>query len=175
MSAVDGPLAPITNGSSRMNGSALNGKGDTNGDLHDGISEPAPAKPISFDPEVFRLFLASLLPPLFGASPEELESIFDEDFHERASRFAPEGGGVIYVVKKKDEQECEHPFASFFCVVLKMCSRGRAALILLQDHTHAYLRPLSCHDSCHHQARPCPRLDIPDVHTTTYSQSLRQR
>ncbi|KAL1952384.1 hypothetical protein VTO73DRAFT_1533 [Trametes versicolor] len=107
MSAVDGPLAPITNGSSRMNGSALNGKGDTNGDLHDGISEPAPAKPISFDPEVFRLFLASLLPPLFGASPEELESIFDEDFHERASRFAPEGGGVIYVVKKKDEQESE--------------------------------------------------------------------
>ncbi|KAI0358856.1 dynein heavy chain protein 2 [Trametes cingulata] len=98
MAGVEAPLAPLANGVSRANG-ALNG----NGDVHDGISEPA----ISFDPAVFRSYLLSLLPPIFGASPEELESLFDDDFHERVSRFAGEGGGVIYVVKKKDEQESE--------------------------------------------------------------------
>ncbi|KAI0369874.1 dynein heavy chain protein 2 [Pilatotrama ljubarskyi] len=98
MAGVEAPLAPLTNGVSRANG-ALNG----NGDVHDGITEPA----IAFDPEVFRSYLLSLLPPIFGASPEELEALFDEDFHERVSRFAGEGGGVIYVVKKKDEQESE--------------------------------------------------------------------
>lgn len=104
MSAVDGPLAPLTNGS-RMNGS-FNGNGNTNGDLQDTVSDsPAPATAITFDPEVFRSFLSSLLPPLFSASAEEIEEIFDDDFHERASRFAAEGGGVLYVVKKKDEQE----------------------------------------------------------------------
>ena len=96
MAGVESPLAPIPNG--RTNG-ALNG----NGDLHDGISEPA----ISFDPSVFRSYLLSLLPPIFGASPEELESLFDEDFDDRCSRFAGEGGGVVYVVKKRDEQESQ--------------------------------------------------------------------
>ncbi|KAI0762498.1 dynein heavy chain [Fomes fomentarius] len=98
MAGVEGPLAPITNGISRTNGS-LNG----NGDLHDPISEPA----ISFDPLVFRSYLISLLPPIFGTPPEELESIFDEDFDDRVSRFAGEGGGVVYVVKKRDEHESE--------------------------------------------------------------------
>ncbi|KAJ8475485.1 hypothetical protein ONZ51_g6524 [Trametes cubensis] len=96
MAGVEGPL---TNGVSRTNG-ALNG----NGDLHDPIPQESP---IAFDPSLFRSYLLSLLPPIFGASPEELESIFDDDFHERVSRFAGEGGGVIYVVKKKDEQESE--------------------------------------------------------------------
>ena len=100
MAGVESPLAPITNGIGRTNG-ALNGNG--NGDLHDGISEPA----IAFDPPVFRSYLLSLLPPIFGASPEELESLFDEDFDDRCSRFAGEGGGVVYVVKKRDEQESQ--------------------------------------------------------------------
>ncbi|TBU30761.1 dynein heavy chain [Dichomitus squalens] len=100
MAGVESPLAPITNGIGRTNGT-LNGNG--NGDLHDGISEPA----IAFDPSVFRSYLLSLLPPLLAASPEELESIFDEDFHDRVSRFAGEGSGVIYVVKKKEEHESE--------------------------------------------------------------------
>ncbi|KAI0668593.1 dynein heavy chain [Trametes maxima] len=100
MAGVEGPLAPLTNGVGRTNGSALNG----NGDVHDTpVTEPA----IQLDPEVFRSYLLSLLPPIFGASPEELEPIFDEDFHERVSRFAGEGGGVIYVVKKKDDHESE--------------------------------------------------------------------
>ena len=42
-----------------------------------------------------------------GAPSEELESIFDEDFDDRVARFAGEGGGVVYVVKKRDEQESE--------------------------------------------------------------------
>lgn len=100
MAGVESPLAPLTNGIGRTNGNgALNG----NGDLHDGISEPA----ISFDPTVFRSYLLSLLPPILAALPEDLESIFDDDFHDRVSRFAGEGSGVLYVVKKKDEQESE--------------------------------------------------------------------
>lgn len=98
MAGVESPLAPITNGIHRANG-ALNG----NGDLHDPIIEPA----IAFDPAVFRSYLLSLLPPLLGAPSEELESIYDEDFDDRVARFAGEGGGVVYVVKKRDEHESE--------------------------------------------------------------------
>ncbi|KAI0665821.1 dynein heavy chain [Trametes maxima] len=100
MTGVEGPLAPLTNDVGRPNGSALNG--NVNGDVHDTpVTEPA----IQLDPEVFRSYLLSLLPSIVGASPEELEPIFDEDFHERVSRFAGEGGGVIYVVKQKDDHE----------------------------------------------------------------------
>jgi len=53
----------------------------------------------------------SLLPPVLGALPEELVALFDEEFDERVVRFTAEGGGVIYVVKTKDEVEGElfHP------------------------------------------------------------------
>jgi dynein heavy chain 1 len=61
-----------------------------------------------FDSSVFRSYLHALLPPVLGAAPSELESIFDDDeFDERVSRFAAEGGGVIYVVKVRDEVEGE--------------------------------------------------------------------
>ena len=40
-----------------------------------------------------------------AASPEEVESIFDDEFEERVLKFSGEGGGVIYAVKKKDESE----------------------------------------------------------------------
>jgi hypothetical protein len=61
-----------------------------------------------FDSSVFRSYLLALLPPVLGAAPSELESIFDDDeFDERVSRFAAEGGGVIYVVKVRDEVEGE--------------------------------------------------------------------
>ena len=69
-----------------------------------GSAEPSPTiQP--FDATVFRSYLTSLLPPVLGASLDELEAIFDDEFEERASRFAAEGGGVIYVVKVKDESE----------------------------------------------------------------------
>ncbi|GJE97982.1 Dynein heavy chain N-terminala domain-containing protein [Phanerochaete sordida] len=77
----------------------------TNGALQDGPVEPT----IAFDPAVFRSYMLALLPPLLGALPEELESIFDDEFDERVSRFAGEGGGSIYVVKKKDEAEDDQP------------------------------------------------------------------
>lgn len=109
MATLDAPLTVIANHASRANGNgAFN---HSNGDPPE--AEPAPPVAISFDPDVFRSFLLSLLPPLFGATFEELEYIFDDDFPERASRFAGEGGGVIYVVKKKDEHECESISTSF--------------------------------------------------------------
>lgn len=93
MAAVEPAL---TNGSSGMH---------TNGALQDGPVEPT----IAFDPAVFRSYLLALLPPLLAALPDELESMFDDEFDERVSRFAGEGGGVIYVVKKRDEADDDQP------------------------------------------------------------------
>jgi hypothetical protein len=59
----------------------------------------------SFDPAIFRTYLLSLLPPVIGASPEEIESIFDDEFDERVTRFASEGTGVIYIIKRRDKVE----------------------------------------------------------------------
>ncbi|KAF9265453.1 dynein heavy chain [Marasmius fiardii PR-910] len=74
----------------------------TNG--HDTPEPPTPA-PSLFDSSIFRSYLIALLPALIGASPEDLESLFDSEFDERVTRFAGEGGNVIYVVKSKDEVE----------------------------------------------------------------------
>ncbi|KAF8139617.1 dynein heavy chain, N-terminal region 1-domain-containing protein [Boletus edulis] len=63
--------------------------------------------PPPFDVSLFRSYLLALLPPVLGAYPEELVSLFDDEFEEKVSRFAAEGGGVIYVVKVKEEQEAE--------------------------------------------------------------------
>ncbi|EGN94189.1 hypothetical protein SERLA73DRAFT_97057 [Serpula lacrymans var. lacrymans S7.3] len=94
MSTPEGPSTPLTN---------------SNGVLpHD---SPVDASP--FDTSLFRSYLLSLLPPVLGASPVELESLFDDEFDERVSRFAAEGGGVIYVVKVKDEGEAEDAPPSF--------------------------------------------------------------
>ena len=54
-------------------------------------TEPQPAAP-AFDAAQFKTYLLSLLPPVLGASPDELESIFDDEFEERVGRFAGEGG-----------------------------------------------------------------------------------
>lgn len=84
---------------------------NTNGALHNDQAPVAPESvapaPPSFDPEIFRSYLLSLLPPVVGAVPEELDSLFDHEFDERVARFAAEGGGVIYVVKAKEESEGE--------------------------------------------------------------------
>jgi dynein heavy chain 1 len=83
MSALEPPLTPavITNG-----------------------HEP-PAEPSTYDPGIFRDYLLALLPPVIGALPSELESLFDDAYEERVAQFAAEGGGVIYVIKVKDEVE----------------------------------------------------------------------
>jgi dynein heavy chain 1 len=73
-----------TNGTEQING---NGVHDTN-----------------FDTSVFRQYLLALLPPVLGAAPDELEeTLFDSDFDDRVTKFAAEGGGVIYVVKVKHD------------------------------------------------------------------------
>jgi dynein heavy chain 1 len=67
----------------------------------------ANASPLhSVDPAVFRSYLLALLPPIFGASLEALEStLFDDEFDERIVKFASEGGGVIYVTKSRIDLE----------------------------------------------------------------------
>jgi dynein heavy chain 1 len=70
------------------------------------LSHDVPIEPSStFDTSLFRSYLLALLPPVIGASPAELQSLFDDEFEDRVSRFAAEGGGVIYVVKVKEESE----------------------------------------------------------------------
>ncbi|KAI0055925.1 cytoplasmic dynein heavy chain 1 [Artomyces pyxidatus] len=91
---MEPPYTPIA----ATNGNGVNGNGAIH---HD--------EPSSFDSSAFRAYLLSLLPPVLGASPADLESIFDDEFDERVARFAGEGGGVIYVVKKKDEVEDDMP------------------------------------------------------------------
>lgn len=59
----------------------------------------------SFDPDIFRKYLLALLPPVIGADPADLDTLFDDEFDERVARFANESGGVIYVVKTKEESE----------------------------------------------------------------------
>jgi hypothetical protein len=81
----------------------VNGTNGINGNSSMPHDEAAPSS--SFDPTIFRTYLLSLLPPVLGASPEEIESIFDSEFDERVARFASEGTGVIYIVKRRDEVE----------------------------------------------------------------------
>lgn len=90
---MEGPYTPSTP-------THVNGTNGINGTLHD---EAAPSS--SFDPAIFRTYLLSLLPPVLGATPADIESIFDNEFDERVTRFASEGTGVIYITKRRDEVE----------------------------------------------------------------------
>ncbi|TFK48049.1 cytoplasmic dynein heavy chain 1 [Heliocybe sulcata] len=111
--ATPEPLLTPPNGTNGINGiHGINGTNGVNGTSngtshHDGPVDGASAT--SFDPAVFRDFLFSVLPPLMAASLQDLESIFDDDFDERVSRFAAEGGGAMYVTKTKDEVEDDTP------------------------------------------------------------------
>ena len=99
MAAIESPVPPYAT----PNGVAhVNGNGNGNGIIHDGLSDGSAS---AFDPAVFREYLLALLPPMIGAAPADLESLFDDEFNERVQKFAGEGGGVIYVVKRKDEVE----------------------------------------------------------------------
>jgi hypothetical protein len=81
----------------------------TNGSLNHQEPEPTSA----FDPEIFRSYLLSLLPPVIGAYPSDLDSLFDEEFDARVARFASDTGGVIYVVKVKEESEGMSPYLTY--------------------------------------------------------------
>lgn len=78
----------------------------TNGINHD----TSPAEPsVVYDSEIFRSYLLALLPPVIGALPSELGSLFDDEFDERVARFASDTGGSLYVVKAKEESEGIYP------------------------------------------------------------------
>jgi len=81
----------------------VNGTNGINGTSPTPQDEAAPSS--SFDPAIFRSYLLSLLPPVLGATPDDIESIFDSEFDENVTRFASEGTGVIYIVKRRDEVE----------------------------------------------------------------------
>jgi len=78
-----------------------NGLNGLNG--HDAPAEPTPTGPV--DTNAFKGYLLALLPPLIGADPTDLESLFDEEFDDRVSRFATEPSTVLYVVKEREEVE----------------------------------------------------------------------
>lgn len=90
MASPEPPLQAIANGPSGTNGTEqINGNG-----VHD----------TNFDTSVFRQYLLALLPPVLGATPDELEeTLFDSEFDDRVTKFAAEGGGVVYVVKIKHD------------------------------------------------------------------------
>jgi hypothetical protein len=73
--------------------------------LTNGTHESPLESSSQFDSSLFRSYLVSLLPPVIGALPEEVESIFEDDFQDTISRFAGEGGGVVYVVKRRNDVE----------------------------------------------------------------------
>lgn len=79
--------------------------GDKQLDAPNGVASSG-ASATSFEPALFRNYLLSLLPPIVGASQDELlATLFDDDFDEKVTKFAGEAGGVIYVLKIRDEGE----------------------------------------------------------------------
>ena len=93
----------------------------TNGHHHDPPQSESQTQPLSFDTDIFRTYLLALLPPVIGALPSELDSLFDDEFDERVARFAAESGGVVYIVKVKDEVE-----GLLFYLYLYMDTHGEA-------------------------------------------------
>ncbi|KAF8610057.1 hypothetical protein BDV93DRAFT_517252 [Ceratobasidium sp. AG-I] len=79
-----------------------NGTNGTPSLVSDATLPIAPSAAPSFDPAQFRTYLLALLPPVLGATVEELESsLFESEFDERATRFAAEGAEATYVVKTR--------------------------------------------------------------------------
>ena len=130
---------------------------------HDG---PVDA-PLPFDVSLFRSYLLSLLPPVLGAYPEELISLFDDEFDEKVSRFAAEGGGVIYVVKVKEDTEGEVQTWLWFDLDLTH-NRGSPSKILLSTHVSAQLFPFEHHLAGPHQTRSNPRSTHSSSYPATY-------
>ncbi|TFK18751.1 dynein heavy chain protein 2 [Coprinopsis marcescibilis] len=77
----------------------------TNGSSSSDNLAPEPSAAVAFEPELFRSYLTALLPPVIGALPQDLDSLFDDEFNARVARFASETGGVMYVVKVKEDAE----------------------------------------------------------------------
>lgn len=99
------PSLPLENGHGINGTSYLSATTEINGNGTPTEATSATAV-TAFDPELFKSYLLSLLPPIFGATREELEyTLFDDEFEDRVSKFAAEGGSVLYVQKVRDEAE----------------------------------------------------------------------
>ena len=73
---------------------------------HDPLQSESQTQPLSFDTDIFwTYFLALLTLPIIDALPSEFGLLFNDEFDERVARFAAESGGVVYIVKVKDEVE----------------------------------------------------------------------
>ncbi|KIM50786.1 hypothetical protein SCLCIDRAFT_1225109 [Scleroderma citrinum Foug A] len=111
---------------------------------HDGPVDTTP--PPAFDVSLFRSYLLSLLPPVLGASPEELVSLFDDEFEERVIRFAADGGGVMYVVKVKEESEEDAPPRYHYQLTSQLAyapSNAMALALIKRGHALDPLSPLA--------------------------------
>ena len=96
MTAIESGMAPL---SPPTNGTLAPADG-----LPDGAPTPPPTS--TFDPALMRPYLLALLPPMLGCMQAELEDqLFDADYEERVTRFAAEGGGPLYIVKRKEGVE----------------------------------------------------------------------
>ena len=143
----------------------------TNGSLNHQEPEPTSA----FDPEIFRSYLLSLLPPVIGAYPSDLGSMFDEEFDARVARFASDTGGVIYVVKVKEESEgILSPYLTY-PINLKFSARWHSSHILISSYRPAHLSTLTCDDTRAHQTRTNTWPFYTTCHPTTFPQSFRWR
>jgi dynein heavy chain 1 len=124
---MEGPYTPTTP-------THLNGTNGIHGSSPTPPDEAVPSS--SFDPSIFRDYLLSLLPPVLGTTPEEIESIFDGEFDERVARFASEGTGVIYIVKRKDDVEGT--------LISPLCARLKSR-ILIDDMPPTFSYILTTH------------------------------
>jgi hypothetical protein len=94
MAAVEQSLASTNGNGIHVDGNGIDG------------SASAATVTSSFDASLLHSYLLSLLPPLFGAAPDDLWEIFEgEGFDEYAARFATEGNGALYISKIRQEME----------------------------------------------------------------------
>ena len=142
----------------------------TNGSLNHQEPEPTSA----FDPEIFRTYLLSLLPPVIGAYPSDLGSLFDEEFDARVARFASDTGGVIYVVKVKEESEGMSPYFTY-PTNLTFSARWHPSHVFISSYRATHLSTFTCNDTGAHQTRTNTWPFNTACHTTTFSQSFRRR
>jgi hypothetical protein len=120
----------------------------TNGMNGDAVPA-APEPSASFNPDIFRKYLLTLLPPVIGADPRDLHTIFDEEFNDRVARFVNETGGVIYVVKSKEESEGSSFFSTYFFSSIAYCLRGYRRIsnsVFLSSYPPPNIQHVKCHN-----------------------------
>lgn len=99
-------------GSKPLNQST-NGEIDANGITPNNLEQPTSTNQVPFDTTPFRQYLLALLPPVLGATKDDIEvGIFgDLEFEDRVKAWASSvtlgggtgGSGVLYVAKVQDE------------------------------------------------------------------------